>query len=57
MGGFKRTTTRISHLLFSTKKEAKKQKRYNLMTESLSSNNISNRFKFIMTLTLGKMEQ
>ena len=57
MGGFKRTTTRISHLLFSTKKKAKKQKRYNLMTESLSSNNISNRFKFIMTLTLGKMEQ
>ena len=40
-------------LLFN-KKQTKKQKRYNLRTESLLSNNTSNCFEFIMTLTLGK---
>ena len=46
----KRTVTRIGHLSSSTKNN-KKQKRYHLMTESLFSNNTSNRFKFIMIPT------
>ena len=55
MEGSKRTTTCIGHLYSSTKKQAKKQKRYNLMTESLMSNNTSNRFKFIMGPTREKI--
>ena len=55
MEGSKRTTTCIGHLYSSTKKQAKKQKRYNLMTESLMSNNTSNRFKFIMAPTREKI--
>ena len=47
------TITGIGHFSSSTKKQAKKKKkkknRYHLMTESLLSNNTSNRFKFIMT--------
>ena len=35
-------------------KTSKKQKRYHLMTESLLSNNTSNRFKFIMRPSLQK---
>ena len=54
MEGSKKTTTRIGQLSYSTKKTSKKQKRLNLMTESLLSNNTSNRFKFIMTPSLGK---
>ena len=38
-----------------SKKNETKQKRYNLMIESLLSNNTSNRFKFIMTPTPGKI--
>ena len=55
MVGPKTTTTRIGHLYSSTKNmQTKKQKRYNLMTKSLLSNNTSNRFKFIMAPTHGK---
>ena len=54
MEGSKRTTTRIGHLSSSTKKQAKKQKRYNFMTESLLTNNISNRFKLIILQICGK---
>ena len=43
-----------SSLLFNIKQaKQKKQKRYSLMTESLLSNNTSNRSKFIMTPTRG----
>ena len=52
MEGSKRTTTRIGPLQQKTSK--KTQKIYYLMTESLLSNDTSNRFKFIMTLTRGK---
>ena len=48
------TTTRIGYPSSSTKKQAKKQKRYKLMTESLLTNNTSNCFKSIMTPTCGK---
>ena len=54
MEGSKRTATRIGHLYSSTKEQAKKQKRYNLMIQHLLSNNTSNRFKFIMAPTRGK---
>ena len=53
MEGSKRTTTRIGQLYSSTKNK-QKNKRYNLMTESLQSNNTSNPFKFIMTPTRRK---
>ena len=52
MEGSKRTATHIGHLSSSTEK---KQKRYHLMTESLFSNNTSNRFMFIMTPIHGKI--
>ena len=50
------TITGIGHFASSTKtkQQKKKKKRYNLMTESLWSNNTSNRFKFIKTLTRRK---
>ena len=35
-------------------KKKKKKNRYHLMTESLLSNNTSNRFKFIVTPSRGK---
>ena len=54
MEGSKRTATRIGHLYSSTKEQAKKQKRYNLMIQHLLSNNTSNRFKFIMAPIVGK---
>ena len=54
MEGSKRTSTRIG-LLYSSTKKCKKTKRYNLITESLLSNNSSNRFKLIMTSTRGKI--
>ena len=50
MEGSQRTTTRIGQLSFSTKNK----KRYKLMTESLLSNNTSDRFEFIMTPTREK---
>ena len=55
MEGSNRTTTRIGHFNSSTRKQAKKQKRYNLITESLFSINTSNPFKFVMTSTRGKI--
>ena len=50
------TITGIGHFASSTKtkQQKKKKKRYNLMTESLWSNNTSNRFKFIKTPTRRK---
>ena len=53
MKGSKGTTTRVGHLCSSTKKKQKKKKRYNLMIESLLSNNTSNLYEFIMTPTRG----
>ena len=55
MEGSKRATTCFGRLCSSTKtKQKKTKKRYNLMTESLLSNNTSNRSKFTMTPTRGK---
>ena len=51
MAGSQRTTTRIGHLFSSTKNKEKTKK---IPPKSLSSNNTSNRFKFIMTPTSGK---
>ena len=44
----KRTTSGINHLCSSTKKQAIKQKRYDIIIENFLSNSISNLFKFIM---------
>ena len=55
MEGSKRTT--IGHLCSSTKNKQTnktKQKRYNVMVESLLSNSTSNCFKFIITPIPGK---
>ena len=54
MDGSKRTTTHIANFSSSTKNKQKKQKRSNLITESLFSSNTSNRFEFIMTPTRGR---
>ena len=51
MEGSKRTTTGIGHLSSSTENKQKKQKRCNLMTESLLSNNRPNCFQFTVTPT------
>ena len=52
MEGSRRSTTRIGHLSASTKKISKKTKK--IRPYDLLPNNTSNRFKFIMTPTLGK---
>ena len=46
----------MAFVIFPLKQKAsKKQKTYNLMTENLLSNSTTSLFKFIMTLTRGKI--
>ena len=54
MEGSMRTTTRIGHLYSLTKNKQKKQKRYNLRTESLLSNNTSNGLSSLWLQPVGK---